>query len=90
MTQIILEPLEWNAQVSPEPLLPKAMIGEIFSNINKQRIEQRNIVNLFTWDIPFQFLCVYIPATGISAVGITKELKGQQKFSLNRQCVGLE
>lgn len=35
MTQIILEPLEWNAQVSPEPLLPKNMIGEIFSNIKQ-------------------------------------------------------
>ncbi len=33
VTQIILEPLEWNAQVSPDPLLPKQMIVEIFSNI---------------------------------------------------------
>jgi hypothetical protein len=35
VTQIILEPLEWNAQVSPDPLLPKAMIVEIFSNIKQ-------------------------------------------------------
>ena len=35
VTQIILEPLEWNAQVSPDPLLPKAMITEIFSNIKQ-------------------------------------------------------
>ena len=33
VTTLILEPLEWNAQVSPDPLLPKAMIAEIFSNI---------------------------------------------------------
>lgn len=35
VTQIILEPLEWNAQISPEPLLPKNMIAEIFSNIKQ-------------------------------------------------------
>ncbi len=35
VTQIILEPLEWNAQVSPDPLLPKTMIAEIFSNIKQ-------------------------------------------------------
>ena len=35
VTTIILEPLEWNAQISPDPLLPKLMIEQIFSNIKQ-------------------------------------------------------